>query len=65
LNYRQQVTGGYDRYAIEKRFVRKDGSVIWISVLSSSVRDRDGNFLYCLRVIQDITARRKADETSN
>jgi PAS domain S-box-containing protein len=64
LNYRQQVTGGYDRYAIEKRFVRKDGQVIWISVLSSSVRDRDGNFLYCLRVIQDITQRRKDEETA-
>jgi PAS domain S-box-containing protein len=63
LNYRQQVTGGYDRYAIEKRFVRKDGQVIWISVLSSSVRDRDGNFLYCLRVVQDITVR-KAEEGS-
>ena len=61
LNYRQQVTGGYDRYAIEKRFVRKDGQVIWISVLSSSVRDRDGNFQYCLRVIQDITERKTAD----
>ncbi len=62
LNYRQQVTGGYDRYAIEKRFVRKDGTVIWISVLSSSVRDRDGNFLYCLRVIQDITQRRSDED---
>jgi len=43
------------------RFVRKDGEVIWISVLSSSVRDRDGNFQYCLRVIQDITERKTAD----
>jgi len=62
LNYRQQVTGGYDRYAIEKRFVRKDGAVIWLSVLSSSVRGRDGNFLYCLRVIQDITERKNAED---
>jgi PAS domain S-box-containing protein len=65
LNYRQQVTGGYDRYAIEKRFVRKDGTVIWISVLSSSVRDRDGNFMYCLRVIQDITERKRDEEAGN
>jgi PAS domain S-box-containing protein len=65
LNYRQQVTGGYDRYAIEKRFVRKDGQVIWISVLSSSVRDREGNFVYCLRVIQDITQRRKDEDSGS
>lgn len=62
LNYRQQVTGGYDRYAIEKRFVKKDGTVIWISVLSSSVCDEAGNFKYGLRVLQDVTERRLADE---
>lgn len=62
LNYRQQVTGGYDRYAIEKRFIKKDGTVIWISVLSSSVCDEAGNFKYGLRVVQDVTERRLADE---
>ncbi len=62
LNYRQQVTGGYDRYAIEKRFIKKDGTLIWLSVLSSSVCDEAGNFKYGLRVIQDVTERRLADE---
>lgn len=62
LNYRQQVTGGYDRYAIEKRFIKKDGTVIWVSVLSSSVCDEAGNFKYGLRVIQDVTERKLADE---
>lgn len=62
LNYRQQISGGYDRYSIEKRFVRKDGAVIWISVVSSSIRDRNGTFLYGLRVIEDITERKLAQE---
>jgi PAS domain S-box-containing protein len=62
LIYREQVEGGYDRYAIEKRFVRQDGGVIWISVLSSAIRDRDGAFLYCLRLIEDITERKRAEE---
>ena len=34
--YRQLVAGETDRYSIEKRIVRKDGSVIWVAVTCSS-----------------------------
>ena len=61
LNYRQQVSGGYDRYSIEKRFVRKNGQVIWMSVTSSSVRDNEGKFLYGVRVVQDVTERKQTE----
>jgi PAS domain S-box-containing protein len=60
--YRRLVAGELDRYAIEKRIVRKDGAVIWASVMSSAVRDSAGQFLYGVRIFQDITeARRAAD----
>ena len=64
LNYNQQVTGGYDRYSIEKRFVRKNGHMIWMSVMSSTVRDASGNFLYGVRVVQDVTERKQAEARS-
>ena len=38
--YRRQVAGDIGFYSIEKRFIRKDGRVIWIAVRSSTVRDR-------------------------
>ena len=60
--YRRLVAGEIDRYAIEKRIVRKDGAVIWASVMSSAVRDGAGQFLYGVRIFQDITeAKRAAD----
>jgi PAS domain S-box-containing protein len=60
--YRRLVTGEIDRYSIEKRIVRKDGGVIWASVMCSAVRDGEGNFLYGVRIFQDITeAKRAAD----
>ena len=59
--FRSQVRGEIDRYTIEKRFVRRDGSRLWVSVTSASVRGGDGRFLYAVRVQQDITARKIAE----
>ena len=60
--YRRQVAGDIGFYSIEKRFVRKEGRVIWISVRSSTVRDAAGHFLYGVRVVQDITERKESEE---
>jgi PAS domain S-box-containing protein len=60
--YQRLVAGEIDRYAIEKRIVRKDGSVIWVSVMCSSVRDAAGKFDYGLRIFEDITERKIVEE---
>jgi PAS domain S-box-containing protein len=60
--YRRQVAGDIGFYSIEKRFVRRDGRVIWIAVRSSTVRDDGGHFLYGVRVVQDVTERKEAEE---
>ena len=60
--FRRQVAGEIGFYSTEKRFIRSDGRVIWCSIRSSTVRDNDGNFLYCVRVVQDITTRKEAEE---
>ena len=56
------MAGEIGFYSLEKRFVRADGRVIWISMRSSTVRDADDNFLYGVRVVQDITERKEAEE---
>jgi PAS domain S-box-containing protein len=58
--YRRQA-GGEDSYGTEKRLIRKDGQVIWVSVASSTVRGPGGHFLYGIRVLQDITERKLAE----
>ena len=60
--YRRQVAGDIGFYSIEKRFVRRDGRTIWIAVRSSTVRDNTGHFLYGVRVVQDVTERKEAEE---
>jgi PAS domain S-box-containing protein len=59
--YACQVAGEFDQYRAEKRYVRKDGAIIWVDVSSSTVRDSGGGFAYGVRMVQDITARKEAD----
>jgi len=61
--YGRQVAGELDRYRIEKRIARRDGSYLWASVTSSAVRDTEGRFLYAVRVQHDISDRKRAEET--
>jgi PAS domain S-box-containing protein len=59
--FRKQVAGELEFYSIEKRFIRKDGRVIWMSVRSSPVHADDRHLLYVVRVVQDITERKAAE----
>ena len=44
----------------DKRYLRKDGELVWVQVSVSSIRGEDGRSLKMLGVIQDITERRLA-----
>lgn len=62
LQYERQVAGEIDHYAISKRYVGRDGQIIWVDVASSSVRQEDGSFAYGVRMVQDVTERTIAEE---
>jgi PAS domain S-box-containing protein len=59
--FRKQIVGQLEFYSVEKRFVRLEGRVIWLSVRSSPVRGDDGHLLYLVRVVQDITERKASE----
>ena len=54
-SYARQVKGEISSYSLRKRATRPDGGIVYLGVYSSSVRDRNGQFLYGVRVIQDVT----------
>jgi PAS domain S-box-containing protein len=60
--YVHQIAGEQDRYVVEKRLRRKDGREVWVSVTSSTLRDAAGRFLYGIRVMHDITERKRAEQ---
>lgn len=60
--FSEQVAGAIDQYSISKRYVRKDGASVWLEVSSSTVQGDDGRFRYGVRMVQDVTDRRLAEE---
>jgi diguanylate cyclase (GGDEF)-like protein/PAS domain S-box-containing protein len=61
-SYRQQLLAGEQSgFHAEKRYVRKDGSLIWVNRTVSLVRDHSGKPLYFLRVVEDITERKRME----
>jgi len=59
---REVLAGLTASYVIEKRYVRKNGSLIWVLVSTTLVRDAAGTPQYWVSQVQDITARREAEE---
>jgi PAS domain S-box-containing protein len=55
--------GGFDTYAMEKRYFRKDGSLVWVNLTVSLVRGSDGSPAYFISIVEDISARKTMEET--
>jgi PAS domain S-box-containing protein len=55
------LVGEAQSYCIEKRYVRKDGSVLWANLTVGCVRKSDNSVDYFISVIQDITDRKQAE----
>jgi PAS domain S-box-containing protein len=56
------LAGNRDHYKIEKRYIRKDGQLIWVALSGSLLRNSDGEPAFSLAMIQDITERKQAEE---
>ena len=54
--------GESSSYAMEKRFIRKDGSLVWAHVTVSLQVEAAGKPGYCIKIIQDISDRKRLDE---
>jgi PAS domain S-box-containing protein len=62
--YRQQMLDGtHSRYDLEKRYMHKQGHVIWVLLSTSLVRDDRGVPLYFITQVQDISERRRLEQS--
>ncbi len=53
---------GTDRCCVEKRYLRKDGGILWTTRTACIIRDKDGNPRDFLIMVEDITERKRAEE---
>ncbi len=59
----EELLGGeQDTYQREKRYVRRDGALVWVGLTVSLLRDENGAPSYFISVVEDITARKRAEE---
>lgn len=56
------LEGETTAFVTEKRYIRKDGSNVWVNLTKSLVRDSAGNPEWFVSVIQDITKRKRAEK---
>jgi len=56
------LNGERESYAMDKRYYRKDGAIVWINLTVSLLFDRKGKAKYFVSVIKDISDRKQAEE---
>jgi PAS domain S-box-containing protein len=49
-------------YTVEKRYLRRDGSIVWVNLTVSLVRDASGEPIYFIAAVEDISERKKVQE---
>ena len=54
--------GEIDTATWEKRYIRKDGTLIWVTMTISARRDKHGRTLHYIGLVEDIHARKTAEE---
>ena len=60
--FQRMLRGEVTHASAEKRYLRKDGRIIWVQVACRVLRDARGEPLHTVAIIQDITARHAAEE---
>jgi PAS domain S-box-containing protein len=56
------IRGEIPHYSLEKRYLRKDGSTVWIDLSVSLQRDASGRPAYAIAILQDISERKRAED---
>jgi PAS domain S-box-containing protein len=56
----EMLEGERERYILEKRYVHKEGDVIWARLVASTVRNGDGLPQYVIGMVEDITQWKQA-----
>ena len=59
---RQCLAGESSTYSMEKRYIRKDGSIVWVNLTSSRVFSGAGEPQYAIAVVEDISDRKLAEQ---
>jgi PAS domain S-box-containing protein len=60
----QVLANERDSYQLDKRLIRKDGSILYVTLFATCHRNPDGSVRYMLASLVDITDRKRGEEAS-
>ncbi len=63
--FNRVLSGQIDQYTMDKRFIRKDGKVIWTRIAIGCLRESNGKVDYIVGLMEDITDRKRAEEQTH
>jgi PAS domain S-box-containing protein len=58
----QLLRGERSSFAVEKRYLRKDGRVVWADLMVSLLRSPSGEPMHFVAVVEDITGQKQAED---
>lgn len=61
-NLARLLTSQLPYYSTEKRYRRKDGSTVWVTLLVTPVRDASSTIHHLVTIVEDISERKRLDE---
>ncbi len=61
--FNRVLSGEIDQYNMDKRFIRKDGSIIWTNLSVGCVRNPDRTVDYFIALLEDVTGRKQEEQT--
>jgi PAS domain S-box-containing protein len=59
------ILGIIDNFVIEKRFINKNGEILWGNLYVSSIKDKNDKLIGLLRMIENITISKQMEELVN
>ncbi len=60
--FAEVLAGRRNQYALEKRYLHRDGHVVWGRLMTSLIRGAAGEPRYVMALVEDVTAQRQAQE---
>jgi len=60
-NFTDLTNGNIDSYTLEKRFLHKNGAIVWVNINVSLLSDDNGTLIEILGMAQDITERKNSE----
>jgi PAS domain S-box-containing protein len=60
IEFQQILNGASDAYVMDKRYIRKDGTIVFVKVNVKCLRKADGNPDVIIATIQDISEQKKS-----